>query len=152
MLEASLLDALDFAMPPPPPPPAATKRPFEADPTVDDDQSKRIKTETEDPPHENGFQEDHSAETLDDSLALLVQNALDGVGDLVDQFSQEPEIPHTTTDAMDIDTTPIHETPLPPPPVTFVSDPERFLRNATRHALGNIVGLCVMMEDSRSRN
>lgn len=127
----------------PPPPHPATKRPFESD-TSDIDQSKRIKTEI-DPPQQNGFQEDPNAEdSLEDGLALLVQNALSNVGDLVSQFSQEPDISHTATaESMDIDSATIPEASLPPAPVTFASDPQRFMRNATRHALGNMVGLRV---------
>ena len=154
LLEASLLDALELAMPPPPPPPPtpATKRPFEGEPTAHDDQSKRIKTESEHRPQENGFHDDHSAEdSLEDGLAMLVQNALSNVDSLVSQFNQESEIPHTTTDAMEIDSTPVHEAPLPLPPVTFASDPAKFLRNATRYALGNIVGQRAIVENSRSR-
>ncbi|CAM1509963.1 Fc.00g002980.m01.CDS01 [Cosmosporella sp. VM-42] len=131
--EPSILDGLDFSMPPPPQ--IATKRPFE-ETNGGDDPSKRVKTETE-VPQENGFNHDPSAE-LEDGLALLVQNALSNVGDLVSQFSQEPDIPHTTTDPMDLDTVPVPEAPLPPPPVSFVTDPQKFCRNASWHALGNL--------------
>ncbi|KAF7561579.1 hypothetical protein G7046_g2547 [Stylonectria norvegica] len=131
--EPSILDGLDFSMSPE----VAMKRPFE-DVPAGDEQSKRVKTET-DNAHVNGFDNDHGAEeSLEDGLALLVQNALNDVGNMVSQFTQNHDIPETTTDAMDVDSVPVLDAPLPPPPVTFLSDPQRYLRNASRYALGNL--------------
>jgi hypothetical protein len=118
---------------------AATKRPFDGN-TNGDESSKRVKTETE-PAHDNAFEPDPGAEeSLEDGLALLVQNALNNVGDLVSQFTQDANMAQTTNDPMDVDPAPIPEASLPPPPVTFLSDPQKYLRKASRHALGNMVG------------
>lgn len=144
--ERDILEGLDFAMSPQ----ITTKRPFD-DLSATDEQSKRVKTENEgghghESEIQNGTQklngdQDGAEESLEDGLALLVQNALSGVGDLV-EFSQDPEISHTTNDPMDVDgTATIPEPSLPPPPIIqFVSEPEKFLRDASRHALGNLVG------------
>ncbi|KAF4979413.1 hypothetical protein FZEAL_4390 [Fusarium zealandicum] len=117
---------------------AATKRPFDDTANGDDDPSKRVKTETEHA-HNNTFETGHGdEESLEDGLALLVQNALNNVGDLVSQFTQDTELPQTTHDPMDIDTAPMSEPPLPPPTVTFSCDPQKYLRKASQHALGNM--------------
>jgi protein TBF1 len=114
---------------------AATKRPFE-DESNSDDPSKRVKTEAE-PPSQNTLDLDQGAEeSLEDGLALLVQNALSNVNDFV--FS-------TSNDPMEIDGITDHPLPPPPPPpsppsVSFFSDPQKYLRKASRHALGNLVG------------
>lgn len=113
---------------------AATKRPFE-DHSNDDDPNKRVKSETE-PVQQNTLELDQGAEeSLEDGLALLVHNALNNANDFM--FD-------TTTDQMDIDGIPDHHLPPPPPPsspsVTFFSDPQKYLRKASRHALGNMVG------------
>ncbi|KAF9772655.1 hypothetical protein IL306_009611 [Fusarium sp. DS 682] len=112
---------------------AATKRPFEDD-SNGDDPSKRVKTEPE-PASENTLDLDQGAEeSLEDGLALLVQNALSNVNDFV--FN-------TTNDPMEIDGITDHPLPPPPPPpsppsVSFFSDPQKYLRKASRHALGNL--------------
>ncbi|KAF4452039.1 Telomeric DNA-binding factor trf1 [Fusarium austroafricanum] len=124
---------------------AATKRPFEEDHSNGDDQSKRVKTETE-PAPENTLELDQGAEeSLEDGLALLVQNALSNVNDFV--FN-------TTSDPMDIDGITDHPLPPPPPPpsppsVSFFSDPQKYLRKASRHALGNLA-LSVLLLFSQS--
>ncbi|KAM5342970.1 hypothetical protein ACJ41O_013936 [Fusarium nematophilum] len=131
--EPSILDGLDLDSMLQP----ATKRPFQ-DTTNGDDPSKRVKTEIE-TAHDNTFEPGPDAEgLLEDGLALLVQNALNNVGDLVSQFTQDADIPQTTNDPMDVNATPIPEPSLPPPPVTFLSDPQGYLRKASRHALGNL--------------
>lgn len=113
---------------------AATKRPFE-DHSNDDDPNKRVKSEAE-PVQQNTLELDQGAEeSLEDGLALLVHNALNNAND----FMFDP-----TSDQMDIDGITDHPLPPPPPPsspsVTFFSDPQKYLRKASRHALGNMVG------------
>ncbi|TWU74128.1 TTAGGG repeat binding factor [Metarhizium rileyi] len=123
--EPTGLEGLDFAIPPD----LASKRHLEdVGAAAEAPEAKRTKTETE-----------TEEESLEDGLALLVQNALSNVGDLVDQFStaheSAPELP--TSDPMEVDTT----KPLPDPPavqVTFASDPKKFLRDANLYALGNL--------------
>ncbi|EFZ02211.1 telomere repeat binding factor (TRF) and Myb-like DNA-binding domain protein [Metarhizium robertsii] len=124
--EPTGLEGLDFALPPE----LASKRPFEEDigATTETPEAKRAKTETE-----------TEEASLEDGLALLVQNALSNVGDLVDQFTSghetAPEQP--ASDPMEVDTT----IPLPEPPAvraTFVSDPRKFIRDTNVHALGNL--------------
>ncbi|KAK7419152.1 TTAGGG repeat binding factor [Neonectria punicea] len=133
--EPNILDGLDLELALQ----AATKRPFEdLALTNGHDPSKRVKSEN-DATHDSEFDNDHGAEeSLEDGLALLVQNALSNVGDLVSQFTQDADIPHTTTDHMDVDSIPVPEESLPPPPVSFISDPQKYLRNASRNALGNL--------------
>ncbi|KAM0430485.1 hypothetical protein ACHAPT_005832 [Fusarium lateritium] len=129
---------------------AATKRPFDGNANADES-SKRVKTETG-PAHDNAFQSDPNAEeSLEDGLALLVQNALNNVGDLVSQFTQDANMAQTTNDPMDVDPTPIPEAslPPPPPPVTFLSNPQKYLRKASRHALGNMA-LSILLLFSQS--
>jgi membrane-associated HD superfamily phosphohydrolase len=115
---------------------AATKRPFEVeDQSNEDDPNKRVKTETE-PVQQNTLELDQGAEeSLEDGLAMLVQNALNNAND----FMFDP-----ATDQMDIDGITDHPLPPPPPPsspsVTFFSDPQKYLRKVSRHALGNMVG------------
>lgn len=119
------------------PPELASKRPFEEDigATTETPEAKRAKTETE-----------TEEASLEDGLALLVQNALSNVGDLVDQFTSghetAPEQP--ASDPMEVDTT----IPLPEPPAvraTFVSDPRKFIRDTNVHALGNLVSQCTAL-------
>ncbi|KAM0404956.1 hypothetical protein ACHAQC_000018 [Fusarium culmorum] len=122
---------------------AATKRPFE-DHSNDDDPNKRVKSETE-PVQQNTLELDQGAEeSLEDGLALLVHNALNNANDFM--FD-------TTTDQMDIDGIPDHHLPPPPPPsspsVTFFSDPQKYLRKVSRHALGNMA-LSVLLLFSQS--
>ncbi|EFY93568.1 MYB DNA binding protein (Tbf1), putative [Metarhizium acridum CQMa 102] len=124
--EPTGLEGLDFALPPE----LGSKRPFEeaVGATAETPEAKRAKTETE-----------TEEASLEDGLALLVQNALSNVGDLVDQFTSghesAPELP--ASDPMEVDTT----IPLPEPPAvraTFVSDPRKFIRDANAHALGTL--------------
>lgn len=131
--EPNILDGLDLELALQ----AATKRPFE-DMTNGDDPSKRVKTEDE-TTHDNEFEDDHGAEeSLEDGLALLVQNALSNVGDLVNQFTQDADMAHATPDPMDVDSVPVPDDTLPQISVTFLSDPQKYLRNASRNALGNL--------------
>ncbi|KAF4994891.1 hypothetical protein FGRMN_5488 [Fusarium graminum] len=122
---------------------AATKRPFE-DHSNGDDPNKRVKAETE-PVHEHTLELDQDAEeSLEDGLALLVQNALSNANDFV----------FPTSDPMEIDGITDHPLPPPPPPpsppsVTFFSDPQTYLRKASRHALGNMA-LSVLLLFSQS--
>ncbi|CAJ0552919.1 Ff.00g009970.m01.CDS01 [Fusarium sp. VM40] len=122
---------------------AATKRPFE-DHSNGDDPNKRVKAETE-PVHETTLELDQGAEeSLEDGLALLVQNALSNANDFA--FS--------TDDPMEIDGITDHPLPPPPPPpsppsITFFSDPQTYLRKASRHALGNMA-LSVLLLFSQS--
>lgn len=107
------------------------KRPFEevgesSRENNESPEAKRVKTENE-----------AQEESLEDGLALLVQNALSNVGDLVDQFNAESEIPIPTTDAANDDATTAAQIAEPLP--TFISHPDKFISNATLHALGNIV-------------
>lgn len=80
--------------------------------------------------------------SLEDGLALLVQNALSNVGDLVDQFGDSTnDAPDATvSDPMDLDISgpSISEPPAPRP--TFSSDPQRYVQDVNLHALGNLVG------------
>ncbi|KAJ4134655.1 TTAGGG repeat binding factor [Fusarium equiseti] len=124
---------------------AATKRPFEVeDQSNEDDPNKRVKTETEHV-QQNTLELDQGAEeSLEDGLAMLVQNALNNAND----FMFDP-----ATDQMDIDGITDHPLPPPPPPsspsVTFFSDPQKYLRKVSRHALGNMA-LSVLLLFSQS--
>ncbi|PHH71974.1 hypothetical protein CDD80_4851 [Ophiocordyceps camponoti-rufipedis] len=89
---------------------AGTKRPLDHY-GRDESEAKRIKT---------------TEESFDDGLALLVQNALSSVGDLVDQFNAES----ATVDVP-------QDTPRP----TFSSDPQAFVRDMSLHSLGNMLRL-----------
>lgn len=51
---------------------------------------------------------------------------------------------------MDVDNAPPPEPDLPPVPVTFLSGPQKYLRNASRHALGNLVSPCDILRSTRS--
>ncbi|KAF5004482.1 hypothetical protein FDECE_9025 [Fusarium decemcellulare] len=111
---------------------AAVKRPHNDAPP--DSPSKRVKTE-----NEAAHETDHGAEELlDGSLALLVESALNNVSELVSQFTQDADVSQAMNDPMDIDTAPVPESSLPPPSVTFLSDPQKYLRRASRNALGNL--------------
>jgi hypothetical protein len=125
--EETLLEGLDFTLPPEL---MAMKRPFEdvADDTQQDSENpeaKRVKTENDTEAQE---------EQLEENLALLVQNALNNVGDLMEQFNTESDIALPSTDGAMDDAPHSSE-----PPATFISHPEKFICNATLHALGNIV-------------
>ncbi|KAM4060125.1 telomere repeat binding factor (TRF) domain-containing protein [Hirsutella rhossiliensis] len=105
----------------------ASKRPFEQ---VDQGPSqtpeaKRAKTEIHD-----------DEELLENGLALLVQNALSNVGDLVDHFSAESDEPPTaTTEPMDIDAAPAPPEPRRARP-SFSADPQAYVRDMNINALG----------------
>ncbi|RGP68001.1 telomeric dna-binding factor trf1 [Fusarium longipes] len=130
---------------------AATKRPFE-DHSNHDDSNKRVKSETEpvqqqqqQQQQQNTLELDQGAEeSLEDGLALLVHNALNNASD----FMFDP-----ANDQMDIDGITDHSLPPPPPPsspsVTFFSDPQKYLRKASRYALGNMA-LSVLLLFSQS--
>lgn len=115
-----------------PPPEPTSKRPFDdISATSETSEAKRAKTETE-----------TEEASLEDGLALLVQNALSNVEDLIDQFSSNsdnvnPDV-ETPSDPMEVDAIP----PLPDSPVAqpaFSLEPQKFIRNVNIHALGNLV-------------
>lgn len=82
-------------------------------------EAKRAKTEVQ-----------ADEESLEKSLALLVQNALADVGDLVDHFNAESDEPLTaTTEPMDT------ARPLP----AFSADPQAYVREMNINALGGMV-------------
>ncbi|KAK5997885.1 Telomeric DNA-binding factor trf1 [Cladobotryum mycophilum] len=121
--ESSILDGIDFNMLAE----LASKRSFDdlgQDNDDDDQGSKRLKTETQ-----------TEEESLEDGLALLVQNALSNVSDLVDQFNVGSDAP-TGNDPMDVDGA--HGADARPAPVSFLSEPEKYVRIANTHALGNL--------------
>ncbi|KFA50345.1 hypothetical protein S40293_07550, partial [Stachybotrys chartarum IBT 40293] len=75
-------------------------------------------------------------ESLEDDLALLVQNALSGVEDLVGQFNDDSHhMEHTEPPA---DVQPTHSVEAPEPPVVYLSQPEKYIRDTTLAALGNL--------------
>ncbi|KAL9480771.1 hypothetical protein ACSS6W_005557 [Trichoderma asperelloides] len=108
----------------------ASKRPFE---DVTQDNHEQREQEAKRPKTENPTTEEESS--LEDGLALLVQNALSNVGDLVSRFNVEPEEAHGS-DPMDVDDA--HGTDARPAPVSFLSEPEKYVRIANTHALGNL--------------
>jgi hypothetical protein len=136
--EQNLLDGLDLELALQ----AATKRPFPSA-TESDNSSKRVKSENDAIANDNTFENNQSTEqSLEDGLALLVQNALSNVGDLMDQFNQNGDETHATIDdPMEVDTAPIPEETPSLPLFDFQSDPQKYLRTASRNALGNLVGL-----------
>lgn len=119
---------------------AATKRPLSST-TELDGASKRVKSESDTLVNENTFEHNQSTEqSLEDGLALLVQNALSNVGDMMDQFN-DGEAHATVDDPMEVDNAPVPEESAPLPLPDFQSDPQKYLRTASRNALGNLVGL-----------
>ncbi|KAG5979787.1 hypothetical protein E4U55_004765 [Claviceps digitariae] len=107
----------------------SAKRPFEdIAATSETSQPKRAKGEVE------------TAEaSFEDDLALLVQNALSNVGDMVDRFTSGSDVLDTpASDPMEVDTTmPLHlEIPAPRP--KFAAEPLKYVRDANVHALGNL--------------
>lgn len=109
------------------PPELAPKRPIEeVGESSQDSEAKRMKPEN---------QADENS--LEDGLALLVQNALSNVGDLADHFDGDDTTAQNTTELMDLDATSAAE--LLPPAPTFTSDPLKFLRSSNINALGNMV-------------
>ena len=133
------LEAFDFNLSPE----LAAKRPYEeiGSGANQSPEAKRPRTE-------NRAEED----SLEDGLALLVQNALSNVGDLVDQFNGTPDVPATSTEPMDMDSAPIPEPDREP--ATFSADPQRYIRDVNVHALGNLVRYappCVVESGADSR-
>lgn len=119
------LENIDFSFPPEP----SSKRPLESDaPNASEADSKRLRMET------SGGQTEDS---LEDGLALLVQNALSNVGDLVGQFDTPADIPTTTDDVMDLDAVAGLELPKPSP--TFFEDPLKYIKHNQSHALASLV-------------
>ncbi|KAM3503153.1 hypothetical protein MY11210_008824 [Beauveria gryllotalpidicola] len=123
------LEGLDFTLPPEL---TSSKRPYhvEGESHQEDSEAKRLKTEedqaTEQPEDDN---------SLEDGLALLVQNALSNVGDLVPQFNATSD--GNSGDPMNIDAAALLESITPPPP-TFFADPLKYVRNVQTHTLGNL--------------
>lgn len=122
------LEDLDFSIPPELLNP---KRPHElGDEEHDNSEAKRLKLETTN--HDDHHEDDNS---LEDGLALLVQNALSNVSDLVGHFDASVDTsPH---DPMDLDTVALLESVAPLP--TFHSDPLKYVRQVQTHSLGNLV-------------
>ncbi|KHN98268.1 Telomere repeat-binding factor, dimerization domain protein [Metarhizium album ARSEF 1941] len=112
------------------PPELAPKRPLEEDvgAGAEAPEAKRAKTATE-----------TEEASLEDGLALLVQNALSNVGDMVDQFTngQEPAPEPPASDPIEVDTS-IRAPESPVIRTTFRSDPQKFIRDANVHALGSL--------------
>ncbi|KAL7906818.1 telomere repeat binding factor domain-containing protein [Trichoderma velutinum] len=124
--EPTGLEALDFSILAE----LASKRPFEH---VAQDNHDEREQEAKRPKTENHTTEEETS--LEDGLALLVQNALSNVGDLVSKFNIETGEAHGS-DPMDVDDT--HGADARPAPVSFLSEPEKYVRIANTHALGNL--------------
>ncbi|KND94402.1 Telomeric DNA-binding factor trf1 [Tolypocladium ophioglossoides CBS 100239] len=126
--EPTGLEGLDFNLSPE----FASKRPYEdmGGGANESPEAKRSRTE-------NQAEED----SLEDGLALLVQNALSNVGDLVDQFNGTPDVPATTPEPMEVDSSTAPETAPEPArePATFFAEPQQYIRDVNIHALGNLV-------------
>lgn len=122
--EPTGLEGFDFNLSPE----LAAKRPYEdmGGGANESPEAKRSKTE-------NQAEED----SLEDGLALLVQNALSNVGDLVDQFNGTPDVPATSTEPMEVDSAPAPEPAREP--ATFFAEPLQYIRDVNIHALGNLV-------------
>ncbi|PNY29923.1 Telomeric DNA-binding factor trf1 [Tolypocladium capitatum] len=121
--EPTGLEGLDFTLSPK----LAPKRPYE-DLGGGANESPGVKRSK----MENQAEED----SLEDGLALLVQNALSNVGDLVDQFNGMPDVPATSTEPTEGDSPPAAEPAREP--ATFLAEPQQFIRDANIHALGNL--------------
>ncbi|KAM6477140.1 telomere repeat binding factor-domain-containing protein [Trichoderma sp. SZMC 28011] len=124
--EPTGLEALDFSILAE----LASKRPFEH---VAQDNHDEREQEAKRPKTENHTTEEETS--LEDGLALLVQNALSNVGDLVSKFNIETGEAHGS-DPMDVDDA--HGADARPAPVSFLSEPEKYVRIANTHALGNL--------------
>lgn len=130
-------EGLDFNMSPE----LATKRPFDAAAEDShDSEAKRLKTELQ-----NGGEEE---ESFEDGLALLVQNALSNVSDLVDQFGADNDAVAGSSDPMDIDAGTVLEQFTAP--IAFSLDPEKYVRKANMHALGTLVSLIGLVSTPHS--
>ncbi|ODA80955.1 hypothetical protein RJ55_03915 [Drechmeria coniospora] len=115
-------DGLDFSLSPD----IALKRSFDevGVGATESPEAKRTKVEV------------HADEdSLEDGLALLVQNALSNVGDLVDQFSRMPDVPETPAMPTNTD---VPALDIVKPRALFSSDPQRYIQEVNLHALGNL--------------
>ncbi|KAG6033207.1 hypothetical protein E4U19_006772 [Claviceps sp. Clav32 group G5] len=123
--EAAILGGLDFNFSPEL---ASSKRPFdEIAATSETTEPKRAKSDAQ-----------TQEASFEDGLALLVQNALSNVGEMVDQFTSGNDVlENPSSDPMQIDTTmPLPELPAPRP--KFAAEPLKYVRLANVHALGNL--------------
>lgn len=138
------LEGLDFTMPPE----FASKRPLEGDrDTALDSEAKRLKTDAV-AESSGGGGGGADEESLEDGLALLVQNALSNVGDLVDQFSTDPDTNGEVSDPMDLDATlGLDATTPAEPSVTFFAEPAKYIRQTQSHALGNMVSSSMVCDN-----
>lgn len=129
------LEGLDFSLPPE----LSSKRPLvEVDTTADQDaEAKRLKTENA-----------PEVDSLEDGLALLVQNALSNVGDLVDQFNTAPDASLSVAEAMDLDDVVGLELPKPTP--IFFVEPLEYLRQGQSYTLVNMVRTLLSFVESSS--
>lgn len=115
-------------------PEIAMKRPLETTAQTDPE-AKRVKTENE--PGEG---------SVEDNLAMLIQNTLANINDLVGHSNGGPDDTADAGDPMDVESMPPPEpTPAPPAPVTFSSDPEKYIQRTNVHALGNLVCQVVVL-------
>ncbi|KAG6038443.1 hypothetical protein E4U41_004204 [Claviceps citrina] len=125
--EVAEAEGPDFAFSPEPPEPTS-KRPFEdIAATSESSEPKRAKlmSQTEEA-------------SLEDGLALLVQNALSNVDDLIDRFAcGSEEVDTTPSDPMEVETSLSLPEPVVPRP-NFAAEPLKFIRDASLHALGNL--------------
>ncbi|XWW98510.1 hypothetical protein V2A60_006510 [Cordyceps javanica] len=125
--DLSGLDGLVFSLPPELTNP---KRSYEQEgESYQDSEAKRLKTE-----EAQAAQEPEDDNSLEDGLALLVQNALSNVGDLVGDF--DAPVDGDTSDPMDIDTVALLESVAPQH--TFFSDPQKYVRSLQSHTLGSL--------------
>lgn len=126
------LENLEFAFPSE----FASKRPLEgdADITQSSEANKRLKSDA----IPSG---DAEEDTLEDGLALLVQNALSNVGDLVDQFGTDSGANGVPDDPMDLDATLGLDTTTTSskPSSTFFAEPSTYIQQVQTHALANTV-------------
>ncbi|KAG6079120.1 hypothetical protein E4U16_001246 [Claviceps sp. LM84 group G4] len=123
--EAAILGGLDFNFSPEL---ASSKRPFdEIAATSETTEPKRAKSDAQ-----------TQEASFEDGLALLVQNALSNVGEMVDRFTSGDDVLETSSsDPMQIDTTmPLPELTAPRP--KFAAEPLKYVRLANVHALGNL--------------
>ncbi|PHH85367.1 hypothetical protein CDD83_533 [Cordyceps sp. RAO-2017] len=77
-------------------------------------------------------------ESLEDGLALLVQNALSNVGDLVDQFNTGPDAPTATAEPEPDAEAMVTDLDPPSARPTFSADPLAYVRDVNMYALGNM--------------
>uniref|UniRef100_A0A0B7JTR2 HTH myb-type domain-containing protein n=1 Tax=Bionectria ochroleuca TaxID=29856 RepID=A0A0B7JTR2_BIOOC len=122
----------------------ASKRPLMSFGDTDHDlDAKRLKRE--------GEVATEAEVSFEDGMDLLVQNALSNINDLMGQLTDEPDMsavvpttePDPATDPMDLDVSQIHDS-LPPAPAVFLSEPEKFVRQANINALG-ILAMSVLL-------